>query len=76
MDLKDTLLAFSEWLDTEGIVVYHEGDERTHDDLAREFIEHWESDPHRATLAGRDPVKGVYAPGEPVLPPTRAGVVG
>lgn len=59
MSTQDTLLAFSEWLDGENICHAKEhddltpGDDVTHDDLARQFIEHWESNPQRATLAGR-----------------------
>jgi len=59
MSTQDTLLAFSEWLDTERIchVKDHDdlspGADVTHEDLARQFIEHWESVPERATLAGR-----------------------
>ncbi len=40
MDLQDTLLAFSEWLDSEGLIKPDTGkDKRTHEELAREFIE-------------------------------------
>lgn len=52
MNTHDTLLAFSEWLDTHGLIPV-DGDNRTHDDLAREFIEQWEADRDKATLAGR-----------------------
>jgi|GEM_PF-5750201 len=38
-DLKDTLLAFSEWLDSEGLIKPDTGkDKRTHEELASEFI--------------------------------------
>lgn len=63
MDTKDTLLAYSEWLDSEGLVSGE--DARSHEVLASEFVHQWESDPSRATLAGRDPVVGSDAPGEP-----------
>jgi hypothetical protein len=64
MSTQDTLLAFSEWLDGEGYMVATglawSGD-KTHEELARDFIEDWESNPHRATLAGRLGVKFVDA---------------
>jgi hypothetical protein len=55
MSTQDTLLAYSEWLDSQHIVIADESgdDNRTHDDLAKQFIEEWESDSKRATLAGR-----------------------
>lgn len=53
MTTQDTLMAFSEWLDGEGIAVCKTSDKRSHDDLARQFVEHWESDPRRGILAGR-----------------------
>ncbi len=39
--LHQTLLAFSEWLDSEGLIVSDQGDgadKRAHDDLAAEFV--------------------------------------
>lgn len=52
MSTEDTLLAFSEWADGQGL--YRESsDDRSHQDLAREFIRDWEEDEDRATLAGR-----------------------
>lgn len=54
MDLKDTLLAFGEWLDGEDVIDHaKDGDDRTYEDLAKEFIEQWEARPGTATLAGR-----------------------
>lgn len=54
MTTQDTLLAYSEWLDSEGLVKSDQGkDKRSHDELAQAFIEHWESNEDRATLAGR-----------------------
>lgn len=56
MNTQDTLLAYSEWLDGEGLVVadsYPE-DKRTHEDLVKEFIEKWEATPGSAVLSGRD----------------------
>ena len=73
MDLQDTLLAFSEWLDGEGLMKTPKGkDKRTHEDLAREFIEEWESTDTRATLAGREPITGGQVP-LPVQVPTLGG---
>lgn len=56
MDTKDTLLAYSEWLDSQGLMAKVSGvDDRSHDDLATEFIKYWEvADPPKATLAGRE----------------------
>ena len=46
MNLEDTLLAFSEWLDGQGIIAppedFEGGDDRTHADLAAQFIEQWD----------------------------------
>lgn len=65
MDTRDTLIAYSEWLDSEGLIVPQVvgpgGDDRTHQTLAEEFIEFWETHPHTGTLAGREPVKGQAA---------------
>jgi hypothetical protein len=36
---SDVLLPFSEWLDTNDLMVSPEGDSRTHEDLVREFLE-------------------------------------
>lgn len=61
MNTQDTLLAYSEWLDSEGLIVNDQdpdADKRSHDELAQEFISQWEADAQRATLAGRDPVIG------------------
>ena len=74
VDLQETLLAFSEWLDGEGLMKTPKGkDKRTHEDLAREFIQEWESTDTRATLAGREPITG----GQVALPldmvPTTVG---
>lgn len=35
---KNLLLAFSEWLDTQGLHIVPEGDERTHEDLASLYL--------------------------------------
>jgi len=59
MTTEDTLLAVSEWLDSQGLIApdNHEetgaSQDRTHAELAQQFVEHWESNPHRAVLAGR-----------------------
>lgn len=65
MTTQQTLVAYSEWLDSEGLIVSDRGnvtgqndeppveDKRTHDDLAREFIAYWKSNENRAALAGR-----------------------
>lgn len=58
MNTTDTLLAFGEWLDSEGLVKSDSGpnaDKRTHEDLAKEFIEQWEARPNTAPLAGKVP---------------------
>lgn len=59
MNIQDTLLAFGEWLDTQRICYHPEhttyasdGEELTHDEVAKMFIEHWRSDPGRADLPG------------------------
>ncbi len=44
MNTQDTLLAYSEWLDTQGLIVSdldEDADKRSHDELAREFTERW-----------------------------------
>lgn len=54
MTTEETLLAYSEWLDSEGLIVSdRDGDDRPHADLAKQFVEDWETDPNRSTLAGR-----------------------
>lgn len=54
LSTQETLLYFSEWLDGEGLIVSDQGtDKRSHEDLARDFIEHWEADDRGAILAGR-----------------------
>lgn len=53
MSTPETLSAFSQWLDEQGIIVATEEDNRSHDQLARTFIQEWESNPNTATLAGR-----------------------
>lgn len=63
MSTRDTLLAFSEWLDSEGLIVGDQertvvgspavADQRTHEELAEAFIAHWEADERGAILAGR-----------------------
>lgn len=54
MDLHDTLLAYSEWLDSQGLIVPDtEGytrnnlkpDGRSHDQLARDFVKEWSGAP-------------------------------
>jgi hypothetical protein len=61
MDTHDTLQAFSEWLDSQGLIVSDQtpdGDTRTHDQLAADFIADWEGRPNTAHLAGRpDPAR-------------------
>lgn len=66
MDLKDTLMAYSEWLDSEHLITSdvrgdHRRtlpDKRTHEELAKEFIDWWEDNPDRAPLVGRGAVSG------------------
>lgn len=59
MNTEDTLLAYSEWMDSEGLVVSDDdGDDRTHSELVDAFLEYWDSNPDRATLAGREPRVG------------------
>lgn len=71
MTLQETLLAYSEWLDGEGLVkAQTRKDTRTHDDLAREFIEDWESTDTRATLAGRKETRTGNVDDQPPLPGT------
>lgn len=56
MSTRDTLLHFSEWLDSEHLIVGDQADgadKRTHEQLAEQFIEHWEADERGANLAGR-----------------------
>lgn len=65
MNTHDTLVAFSEWLDSEGLIV-SDGmgkplstfgavdhstppDKRSHDELATEFMEQWEGSPLAGT---------------------------
>lgn len=63
MNLQDTLLAYSEWLDSERLIVSDhmsrkDGkalDGRSHDELAREFIAQWKGAP----LAGDEPMLGL-----------------
>lgn len=54
MTLEETLQTFSEWIDTEGLIVGDDesGDDRTHEDLARDFIAHWNGSPRGARLLG------------------------
>lgn len=85
MSTQETLLAAFEWLDSEGYIV---GDaegcglgpspsDKTHDDLAREFIQQWEARPGTATLAGRPHIRGRAAvdllPEQPHPDSQRAG---
>ena len=42
---KDLLVAFSEYLDGEGLAVTPANDDRTHDDLARLFLASMEGTP-------------------------------
>lgn len=59
MSTRDTLLHYSEWLDSQGVIRPdeeshpHHAVERSHDELAQEFIAHWEADERGASLAGR-----------------------
>jgi hypothetical protein len=64
MNIVETLLAFGEWLDDRGECynANHPGDvEETHEEVAKAFIEWWNSDPNRAPLAGesREPSLGL-----------------
>lgn len=50
MNTVDTLLAYSEWLDGEHLIVSDQGDDkRAHEELAREFIEQWDGQPLAGT---------------------------
>jgi len=55
VNLQDTLLAYSEWLDGQGLVLGEEAsrDPRTHQDLAGDFIADWQAK-DRATLVGAE----------------------
>lgn len=62
MSTRDTLLAYSEWLDSQHLIVsdkegytqpVRDHDGRSHDQLAQDFIAHWEADDRGADLAGR-----------------------
>jgi hypothetical protein len=56
LNLQDTLLAYSEWLDGEGLVVGDkEGDSRSHDQLVLDFISQWEGKP----LVGQEELPGI-----------------
>ena len=58
MNTKDTLLAYSEWLDSQGLIVGEsDGDDRSHDSLADDFIEQWKGQP----LAGQEPTVPFHA---------------
>lgn len=53
MNTVDTLLAFSEWLDGEGLIPVLTdggGDSRSHEQLAKDFVEQWQG----KTLAGQE----------------------
>jgi hypothetical protein len=53
VNLQNTLLAYSEWLDGQGLIVSDQGedaDKRTHENLADEFIQQWQGSP----LVGAD----------------------
>lgn len=53
MGIGDTLLAFSEWLDGQGLLVNDgvpDDDTRTHEDLAVAFLAWWAENPARANL--------------------------
>lgn len=67
MSTQETLLAFSEWLDSVGLIASDQtpdADTRTHDSLARDFIQQWEAKEGAATLAGRPHTRG-QAPVDP-----------
>jgi len=56
MTTEDTLLAYSEWLDSQGLVASDQGegaDTRSHEVLAKQFVSEWEADDNKAVLAGR-----------------------
>lgn len=64
MSLQDTLLAYSEWLDGEKLMARPEDqsppyDQMSHQDLAEQFLEHWNSDPNRALLRPKDIVSWI-----------------
>jgi hypothetical protein len=56
MNTRDTLLAYGEWLDGQGVgkPIADTDDDRTWDGLAADFISYWEENPNREVLAGRD----------------------
>ena len=59
MNLQSTLLAYSEWLDSEGLVIGDNGeDKRTHNELVDEFIEQWEGNDLTEPLIGGTRVEG------------------
>lgn len=57
MDTQDTLMMYSEWLDSQGLIVSDAAhlDPRSHSQLAADFIEHWEG----SALAGNEPLLGL-----------------
>lgn len=53
MTPAETLLAYSEWLDSEKLMgAVAADDQRTHQNLITSFINYWEENPNRALLAG------------------------
>lgn len=56
MNLKDTLLAYGEWLDSQHLIYNGDvkftaaDDPRSLDELGADFIKEWGSDPNKAAL--------------------------
>lgn len=74
MNLKDTLLAYSDWLDGEELMPKNTSDNRTHEDLIEEFIEHWYAPGNRAPLIGDEPRKSQQPDSEVEADPRQVGM--
>lgn len=62
MKTKDLLLAYSEWLDGEGLVTSDdEGDKRTHEELAGAFVAQWQGVPFADDVASPDDVNWAFS---------------
>ena len=50
LTIADALMYYSEWLDGEKLFDFHSADDRTHEQLAEQFIQHWNKNSRRAKL--------------------------
>lgn len=58
MDLKNTLLAYSEWLDGEHLIKGDSGDDnRSHGELVEQFVKEWGEREGAQPLIGEDEPK-------------------